>query len=113
MSKIFVSEKQKDLFEKLSGCGELIFATGSKICVANLVSQFSVNRNHHNEDQLDVDDGTHHVHIDWSHIKRCEIGDFHGEGMLSFFDGETPIFRLYRGDGPYPLEIEKLAGLLV
>lgn len=112
MAKTFSSEKQEALFKQLSQYQELIFATGSKACAANLVGKFTVNRNHLGDDQLDVDDGTHHVHIDWTCITRCEVGDFHGEGMLTFFDGETVIFRFYNHEGPFSKAIESFSGEL-
>ncbi len=110
--KTFVSESQRLLFQRLESAGELVFACGPKGAVANIVGQFKVRKNHHGEDQLDMGDGTNHVHIDWSRIKRLEVGDFHGEGMLTFLDGDELLFRLYRMGGPYPEEIMIMAGQL-
>jgi hypothetical protein len=111
--KHFASEKQKSLFRQLENEGELVFAGGPKGAVANLVGSFTVRRNHHDEDQLDVGDGTCHVHIDWARVKRCEAGDFHGEGLLTFFDGDEPLFRLYRMEGPYSTDTARLVGQLI
>ena len=110
--KHFVSEKQKLLFKQLEAEGELVFAVGPKGAVANLVGAFIVRRNHHGEDQLDVGDGTCHVHLDWSRIKKFEVGNFHGEGLLTFFDGEEVLFRLYRMEGPYSQGVASMAGQL-
>ena len=109
----FLSMKQKKLFDEISQCGELIFACGPKGVSANMVGQFSVRKNHRGEDQLNVDDGTHHVHIDWKRIKRFSIGDFHGEGVITFYDDEKPMFKLYRMEGPYPSTISSMEGLLI
>lgn len=111
--KTFVSDKQRSLFEKLESAGELIFAAGTRGVVANIVGEFQVRKNHHGDDQLDMGDGTNHVHIDWSRVKRVEIDDFHGEGVLKFFDGDEILFRLYRMDGPYSSAIALLVGSLI
>ncbi len=111
--KNFISDVQKLLFQKIESSGELVFACGPKGISANLVGEFKIQKNHHGEDQLDVNDGTHHVHIDWSRVKRFEYADFHGEGMLTFFDCEEPLFRLYRMEGPFPDEIKSMAGSLI
>lgn len=111
--KHFVSEKQKQLFKQLEAEGELVFAVGPRGAVANLVGVFEVRRNHHDEDQLDVGDGTCHVHLDWSRIKRCEVSDFHGEGLLTFFDGEELLFRIYRMKGPYSPFVVAMVGKLI
>jgi hypothetical protein len=111
--KHFVSEKQKRLFKELETAGELVFACGPRGAVANLVGNFKVERSEHDEDQLNVGDGTCHVHIDWARVKRCELKDFHGEGLLIFFDGEEALFRLYRMEGKYSDAVEKLVGELI
>ena len=111
--KQFVSEKQKRLFKQLEAEGELVFACGPRGIVANLVGTFIVRRNHHDEDQLDVGDGTCHVHLDWSRIKKIEVGDFHGEGLLTCFDGEEILFRIYRMNGPYSQVVDSMAGQLI
>ena len=107
--KNFISEKQKHLFKQLETEGELVFAVGPKGAVANLVGVFTVRRNRHDEDQLDVGDGTCHVHLDWSRIKKIKISELHGEGLLIFFDGDEALFRLYRMEGPYSSAISDLA----
>ncbi|AZZ37048.1 hypothetical protein CIK05_09665 [Bdellovibrio sp. qaytius] len=111
--KHFISEKQKLLFKQLEAEGELVFAVGPRGAVANLVGRFVVRRNHHDEDQLDVGDGTCHVHLDWSRIKKFEASDFHGEGLLTFFDGDAILFRLYRMEGPYSQIVVSMAGQLI
>ena len=107
--KTFVSEKQKQLFSYLEESGELVFACGPKGVAANLVGNFKVRRNHHDEDQLDVGDGACHVHIDWSRVKRFETGDFHGEGLLTFFDDNEFLFRFYRLAGPFSDQVASLS----
>jgi len=109
----FASDQQKELFQALEHCGEMVFACGSKGISANLVGKFTVRQNHKGEDQLNVDDGTHHVHIDWSRVKQVKIGSFHDEGLLTFLDGEETLFRLYLLSGPFPASVEKLTGNLI
>jgi hypothetical protein len=109
----FASPKQKELFDAIAESGELVFACGPKGLSANLVGKFSVQKNHKNEDQLNVDDGTHHVHVDWANVKRFEVGEFHGEGMLTFFDDEKTLFKFYRIEGPFSSAVENLAGPLI
>jgi len=111
--RTFVSDKQKKLFSTLESCGELVFACGSRGAVANLVGVFKVRKNDHGDDQLDVGDGACHVHIDWARMKRVALGEFHGEGVLSFYDGEECLFKLYRMAGPFSSEIEGLLGDLI
>jgi hypothetical protein len=107
--KTLISETQKQLFAMLEKSGELVFACGPKGAVANLVGHFKVAKNHHNEDQLDVGDGTCHVHIDWSRVKRFEVGEIHGEGLLAFYDGDEYLFRFYRMDGLFSDAIKKMS----
>jgi hypothetical protein len=109
----FVSGKQRELFEALGQHEKLIFACGPKGIAANLVGQFSVQRNHKGEDQLNVDDGINHVHIDWTRVKLAEIGEFHGEGVLTFFDGSEPLFKFYNPGGPFERRLSEFAGSLV
>ena len=105
---IFISDRQKNIFQKIEQSGELVFSCGARGAIANLVGQFKVRRNHLNEDQLDVGDGTCHVHIDWSRVKRFEVGLLHGEGVLTFFDTEEVLFRFYRLEGFFSEEITSL-----
>jgi hypothetical protein len=79
-----MSEKQIALFKMIESEGELVFACGPRGVVANIVGHFKVQKNHHDEDQLDMGDGTNHVHIDWARIKRFEVSFFHGGGLLIF-----------------------------
>jgi hypothetical protein len=108
-----ISPKQAELFEALEKCGEMVFACGPRGISANLVGQFVVKKNHLGDDQLDVDDGTHHVHVDWLRVKRVELSDFHGEGLLTFFDGTDALLKLYRMEGPFPKVIESFVGNLI
>lgn len=105
--------KQRELFKALENCGEMVFACGPKGISVNLVGTFSIRQHNRGEDQLDVGDGTDHVHIDWSRPKRVEVGDFHGEGLLSFFDENELLFKLYRMAGPFPKSVSLLEGNLV
>ena len=101
------------LFKKIESAGELVFACGPSGVIANIVGHFKVTRNHHGEDQLDMGDGTNHAHIDWTRIRRFEVSLFHGEGMLTFFDGDECLFRLYRMEGPYSDDIAEMVGALI
>lgn len=112
MSKRILSEPQRRLFSLLAKQGTLIFAAGPRGISANIVGDFSV-RPQNQEDLLCMGDATNHVHIDWSRIKRAEIGEFHGEGMLTFLDGDESLFRLYKPSGPFTEEITDLAGDLL
>lgn len=109
----FASNKQIELFRSLENCGEMVLACGPKGISVNLVGNFSVSRNSRQEDQLNVGDGTNHVHIEWDQLERVVVGNFHGEGLLTFFKGEEVLFKLYRMDGPFPNSIETLAGRLI
>ncbi len=100
------------LFNKIESEGKLVFACGPVGVLANIVGYFKVQKNQHGEYQLDMGDGTNHVHIDWTRIKRFEISLFHGEGLLTFFGENEPLFRLYRMDGPYSKDIAKMTGTL-
>ena len=117
MKSAFKSDKQKELFEVLSRCGELIFACGKEGVSANIVGEFIVKRYDNDEDRLDMGDGTNHVHIDWNKITKVEMGSFHGEGheegMLTFFNNDEPLFKLYRPQGEYPQEVKNLVGALL
>lgn len=90
----------------------MVFTCGPKGITANLVGKFSVQKNNHQEDQLNVGDGTDHVHIEWDRVKRFEVGIFHGEGVLTFFDGVEPLFKLYRTEGPFSKSIVDMAEVL-
>ena len=112
MSRKIVSEKQRQLFEQLAEAGPLVFACGPKGISANIVGEFSV-RVQNNEDLLCMGDGTNHVHINWERLKVAEIGEFHGEGVILFRDGDESLFRLYRPAGLFNKDIENSTGLLV
>lgn len=102
----FVNQKQKKLLELICNSGKLVFATGVSGVSANLVGEFSIQKNHKDEDQLNVGDGTNHVHIDWSVVKSFELGRFHGEGMIQFFNVEgEKLFRFYRLAGLFSQEL--------
>jgi hypothetical protein len=101
MAQTFMSDTQRELFNQICSEGELIFACGPKGVSANLVGTFKVGHIDGKEDLLEVGDGTDHVHIDWSRVTSVEQGDFHGEGLLSFKNGDEILFRLYRPDGAF------------
>lgn len=86
----------------------MVFACGPKGVSANLVGHFVVQKNHTQDDQLNVKESIDHVHIDWNRVKRAELGNFHGQGMLTFFDGDEPLFKLYRMDGAFPKQVTDL-----
>ena len=102
------SAHQRKLFDALTGCGELILAVGPEGISATLVGTLRVRR-HGVEDILEVDDGKHHVHIDWRRVKEVEVGAHAGEGLLTFYDGTEALFRLYRREGPFPSEVAHFA----
>ena len=97
------------LLDAACASGELILACGPDGVSVNLVGRFGVQR-HGGEDRLDVDDGTHHVHLDWERITRVEACTHHGEGLLVFHGGGGPLFKLYRPEGEFPAEVVALAG---
>jgi hypothetical protein len=111
--KKFVSEQQRLLFAEVALAGDLIFACGPRGISANIVGSFSVRTNHHGDDQLDMGDGSQHVHVDWSRIKRLELTESRGEGVLNFFDGDELMFKLYRINGFYSSAVSGFAGALV
>lgn len=95
------------LFKALADIPTLIFSGGKPGYNANIVGKFTINETV-NEDSLDMGDGTNHVHIDWSKLAGYEIGSFHGEGMITFFDVECDsLFKMYNPDGPFHGEIFK------
>lgn len=100
---------QEALFEEVANAGELIFAAGPKGITANIVGEFYV-KAHEDEVRLQVGDGKQHVHVDWSRVSRVEVGQHHGEGMLTFFDADERLFRLYRPAGPFGARVQELAG---
>ena len=87
----------------------MVFACGPKGISANLVGLFAVRVNEKGDDQLDVGDGTNHVHVDWARVRRVEVGTFHGEGLLSFFDGADQMFKFYSLEGPFPNSVENFS----
>ena len=109
---IVQTQKQSDLFAALSACGEHIIAIGHPGISANLVGKISVNR-YVDEDRLDINEGTHHVHIDWCRLQRCEFGFTGLEGTVTFFDEDTPLFKLFRVEGDYPEVVKKFEGVLL
>lgn len=95
------------LFDEIAKCEKLIFACGTNGISANIVGKFKLNFLP-SEDRLDCDDGTNHVHIDWENINKIEIGDFYGEGVLTFSSNENPLFKLYNPRGEYSEAIKNL-----
>lgn len=109
MSRLMISDRQRSLFDAIRSSGELVFSCGHDGITANIVGEFFI-EHHESEDRLAVGDGNQHVHILWDRLKRVEVGDFHGEGMLSFYDGDILLFRLYRMEGPYAPDVEAMMG---
>lgn len=107
----FQSKKQAELFNEIAKCGDLLFACGPKGVSANIYGSFSVVRAGEKEDRLDMGNGTQHVHIDWSRIKRVEVKELGGEGILTFFDKEESLFKLYRFSGPFSDAIARRNGI--
>ena len=113
-SRIFVSKKQEILFKAIEKSGKLIFACGKEGVSANLVGNFKVRKNSRSDDQLNVDDGTHHVHIDWNTIHHVKIGTHHSEGILTFYNNHNEsLFKLYRIEGPFEDHFKNLCGVLI
>jgi hypothetical protein len=101
------SPAQAALFAALSKCGTIVVATGPRGVSANLVGTVHLRR-HGGDDLLDVDGGTHHVHLDWSLLRKAELSSWHGEGLLALGDGGETLLRLYRMRGAYPDSVEAL-----
>jgi len=110
--RLTMNAAQRALFEAVGRSGKLIFSTGGDTISANLVGVFTVRR-HGKEDRLDVDDGTHHVHVKWHRVARAEIGTSGGEGLLTFWNGNDLLFELFRPAGSFPAEVEALVGELM
>ena len=104
-----ISAKQKLVFQILENIGELILACGPKGISVNLCGRFAVRKNHLGDDQLDCGDGTQHLHIEWSRVKSFELGDFNGEGMITFFDGNETLFKFYHPAGPLPATLSDMS----
>ena len=110
----FKSAQQIALFEEISKSGELVFACGPKGISANIVGSFCVK--HYpdkKEHRLEMGDGEQHVHIDWARVKKVTYGTFHGEGLLTFFDGDEPLFKLYRMEGEFSEKIKEMVGNII
>lgn len=106
------NERVRKLFEALSHCEKLIFATGvPDVVSANLVGRFNVRRRD-SEDCLDMDDGVrHHVHIQWDEINWVVSDHYGNEGRLTFLDSDnTMLFKFYNPNGPFPQEVVDFAG---
>lgn len=113
MASEFASKTQAQLFDEISKAGKLIFASGKHGLSANIVGEFRINHFRQKEHRLDMGDGTSHVHIDWDNITRFECGTFNGEGMLTFFNKDDVVFKLYRMDGEFSKEIKAFEGPLI
>ena len=105
------SRPLRALLDAACRSGDLILACGPEGVSANLVGRVAVVR-HGAEDRLDVDDGTHHVHMDWARVTRVEVGTSDGEGLLVLHGLSGPLLKLYRPEGPYPAEVGVLANAL-
>lgn len=113
MATEFKSKKQEALFNEITRSGKLIFASGNNGLSANIVGEFKINHFMDKEHRLDMEDGTNHVHIDWNNITKFECGSFHGEGMLTFFNKNETVFKLYRMAGDFSDKIKALEGNLI
>lgn len=114
MANEFKTEAQKLLFNEIAKAGELVFACGLNGISANIVGDFSVR--HYldkKEHRLEMGNGDHHIHINWERVKSVEYSLFHGEGVLTFKDGEEKLFLLYRMGGEFSDEIKKFIGNLI
>ncbi len=107
-----ISERQKVLFEALAEVGPLSLAIGHPGVTAHIVDRCSIT-SEGNEDRLDFGDGTHHLHIDWSRVKRADLGVHEGRAVLTFLDGNQVLFRIYKPEGDYPPAVVGLLGDLV
>jgi hypothetical protein len=105
---LLASVAQLALFRAIEASGQVVVAVGSPGARANLVGGARVRR-HGGEDRIDVDDGTHHVHVDWARLGRAEVTVQDGEGLVEFFDGEVPLLRVYRIAGPFESDVEAAA----
>lgn len=112
MGSHFASARQRALFAAVTAAGPLLFACDKGGLRVNLEGEFQV-RGYDKEDRLDLGDGTSHVHLEWARVTRAEVGLSRGEGALMLYDGDAPLFTLYRLAGPYGKEIEALAGALL
>lgn len=111
MGSIFSNEKQKKLFDEIEKSGDLIFACGPEGVSANIVGKFKVKYiSAKDEHRLDMEDGTNHVHIDWTKVTRFECGEFHEQGKLTFYNENSELFRLYRCEGLFFKSINDLEG---
>ncbi len=110
--RTFRDDRQRDLFAALARCDRLIFACGPAGVSVNLVGRFAVRRER-GEDVLHVGDGTDHVHVDWTRVRRVEESAFHGEGLLTFTDRDETLFKLYRPAGAFPGDVRSRLGDLL
>lgn len=114
MANEFITDIQKLLFDEITKAGELVFACGPSGISANIVGEFSVRHYpEKKEHRLEMGNGDQHVHINWERVKSVEYSLFHGEGLLTFKDGEEKLFLLYRMEGEFSDEIKKVIGKLI
>ena len=111
MADRLASPRQRALLDAIVASGPLILACGPEGVSVNLVGRFRLVR-HGDEDRFDLGDGTHHVHVDWHRVTKAEFGEFEGEGMVTFRDGDRVLFKLYRSAGPFPMQVQALGGAL-
>lgn len=102
------STPQRELFEALAHCGRLVLAVGPEGVRAHLVGAVRIRRVGL-EDRVEIDGDSHHIVVDWRRLKEVEVSSDGGEGLLTFFDGVEPLFRLYRPAGPYPADVARFA----
>jgi len=115
-NRLFVSEKQRVLFDAISRAGDLIFAAGPTGISANVCGPFKVTR-YGDEDRLEMGDGNFHVHVDWRRVKNANatVVQIEGrqEGVIEFSDGSEKLFRFYRQTGPFADSVNSLVGELL
>ena len=112
MPRTFQDDRQRRLFAALADEPRLVFVCGPRGVSVYLVGRLRVRRVR-GEDLLGAGDGTDHVHVDWSRVRDAEESTFHGEGLLTFRDGDEDLFRIYRPEGVFPPAVSALTGRLV
>ena len=93
------------LFQAIEAAGEVVVAVGPPGSTANIVGVTRVRR-HEGEHYLDVNDGAHLFLVAWNRVRRAEVRVHDGEGLIEFFDGDVPLFRVYRIAGPFSQDVE-------
>jgi hypothetical protein len=109
---VFVSEKQKLLFQELQKLGRLTFAMELDGVDAHIMGTFAVN--HHTlygeEDRLDLNGNETHIHIEWNRVHACALDTMENEGVITFFEDDRILFKIFCLAGPFPESIRPLTG---